>query len=130
MFGICTGSLLLGAVGVLKERRAGGHWQAPDLLARFGATVSNERMTRDGTLYKAGGVTSGIDMALRVVADVAGEEIARKIQLAMEYAPQPPFTGGTPYTSPPEIVRAVLADSTKRRAKREEQVAEAVARPG
>jgi len=73
-------------------------------------------------------VTSGIDMALRVVGDVADETSARKIQLAMEYDPEPPFQGGNPFTSPPEIVQAVLADSTARRAERERQVAEAAAR--
>jgi cyclohexyl-isocyanide hydratase len=128
IFGICTGSLLLGAAGLLKGRRAGGHWQARDLLAQFGAMVSNDRMTQDGNMYTSGGVTSGIDMALRVVGDTAGEEVARKIQLAMEYDPEPPFKGGNPYTSAPEIVQAVLADSTKRRIKREAQVAQAAAR--
>jgi len=128
VFGICTGSLLLGAAGLLKGRRSGGHWQARDLLAQFGAIVSNDRMTQDGNIYTPGGVTSGIDMALRVVGDTAGEETARKIQLAMEYDPEPPFKGGNPYTSPPEIVRAVLADSTRRRLKREAQVAQAAAR--
>jgi cyclohexyl-isocyanide hydratase len=127
IFGICTGSLLLGAAGLLQGHRAGGHWQARDLLTNFGAIVSNDRMTQDGNIYTSGGVTSGIDVALRVVADLAGEETARKIQLAMEYDPAPPFKGGTPYTSPPEIVAAVLADSTKRRAMRETQVAEAAA---
>ena len=127
IFGVCTGSLLLGAAGLLVGRRAGGHWQARDLLTNFGAMVSNDRMTVDGNIYTSGGVTSGIDMALRVVGDLAGERVAGKIQLAMEYDPAPPFTGGTPYTSPPEIVAAVLADSTKRRALRETQVAEAAA---
>jgi cyclohexyl-isocyanide hydratase len=127
VFGVCTGSLLLGAAGLLVGRRSGGHWQARDLLTNFGATVSSDRMTVDGNIYTSGGVTSGIDMALRVVGDLAGEKVARKIQLAMEYDPAPPFTGGTPYTSPPEIVAAVLADSTKRRAMRETQVAEAAA---
>jgi cyclohexyl-isocyanide hydratase len=127
IFGVCTGSLLLGAAGLLVGRRSGGHWQARDLLTNFGATVSNDRMTVDGNIYTSGGVTSGIDMALRVVADLAGETVARKIQLAMEYDPAPPFKGGTPYTSPPDIVAAVLADSTKRRAMRETQVAEAAA---
>jgi cyclohexyl-isocyanide hydratase len=127
VFGVCTGSLLLGAAGLLVGRRSGGHWQARDLLTNFGATVSNDRMTIDGNIYTSGGVTSGIDMALRVVGDIAGETVARKIQLAMEYDPAPPFTGGTPYTSPPEIVAAVLVDSTKRRAMREIQVAEAAA---
>ena len=76
--GICTGSLLLGAAGILKGRRSGGHWQARDLLAQFGATVSDARMTRDGNIYTAGGVTSGIDMALLIVADLASESTARQ----------------------------------------------------
>lgn len=125
VFGICTGSLLLGAAGLLKGRRAGGHWQARDLLTNFGAVTSNDRMTIDEKYYTSGGVTSGIDMALRVVGDIAGEMVARKIQLAMEYDPAPPFRGGNPFTSPPAIVAAVLADSTRRRALRESQVATA-----
>jgi cyclohexyl-isocyanide hydratase len=125
VFGVCTGSLLLGAAGVLKGRHAGGHWQSRYLLPQFGAVTSNDRMTRDGNIYTSGGVTSGIDVALRVVGDLAGTEVAQKIQLAMEYDPAPPFAGGTPYTSPPEIVAAVLKDSTRRRALRESMVAEA-----
>ncbi|MXP65251.1 DJ-1/PfpI family protein [Roseomonas sp. M0104] len=130
VFGICTGSLLLGAAGLLRGRRAGGHWQARDLLARFGATPSDDRLTVDGKFYTSGGVTSGIDLALRVVADLEGETVARKIQLAIEYDPQPPFAGGTPATSPPAIVQAVLADSRRRRAEREGRVAEAAERLG
>lgn len=128
VFGVCTGSLLLGAAGLLQGRRAGGHWQARDLLAAFGAIPCDDRMTVDGPYYTSGGVTSGIDMALRVVADEAGETTARKIQLAIEYDPAPPFTGGTPQTSPPEIRAAVLADGAKRRARREALVRQAAAR--
>jgi cyclohexyl-isocyanide hydratase len=128
VFGICTGSLLIAATGALNGRRAGGHWQARDLLERFGVTPSHERMTIDGKFYTSGGVTSGIDMALRVVADVAGEETARKIQLGIEYDPAPPFPGGTPQTSPRAIVEAVLEQSRARRAAREAKVEEAAAR--
>jgi cyclohexyl-isocyanide hydratase len=128
VFGICTGSLLLAAAGLLHGRRAGGHWQARDLLAKFGVTPSDARMTLDGKFYTCGGVTSGIDMALRVVGDVAGEETARRIQLAIEYDPAPPFPGGTPFTSPPEIVAAVREASKKRRAEREAMVEAAAAR--
>lgn len=120
VFGICTGSLLLAAAGVLKSKTAGCHWQARDLLAKFGVKPSGQRMTVDGKFYTSGGVTSGIDMALRVVADAAGEKIARKIQLAIEYDPAPPFKGGTPDSSPKEIVDAVLEDGKKRRAARED----------
>jgi cyclohexyl-isocyanide hydratase len=128
VFGICTGSLLLAAAGVLAGKRAGGHWQARDLLAHFGVEPSNERMTIDGKFYTSGGVTSGIDMALRVVADLAGEDLARRIQLAIEYDPAPPFPGGTPFTSRAETVAAVLAASQKRRAEREAKVMAAAAR--
>lgn len=127
VFGICTGSLLLAASGVLKGRTAGCHWQARDLLQKFGVTPSCERMTVDGKFYTSGGVTSGIDMALKVVADAAGETIARKIQLAIEYDPAPPFKGGTPDTSPKEIVDAVLEDGKKRRAAREDLTDQAAA---
>jgi cyclohexyl-isocyanide hydratase len=129
VFSICTGSLLLAASGVLAGRRAGSHWQARDLLTSFGVTPSNERMTVDGKFYTSGGVTSGVDMALLVVKEAASELAARKIQLAIEYDPAPPFAGGgSPYTSPQEVVSAVLSDSRERRAKREQAVAEAAAR--
>jgi len=130
VFGICTGSLLLAASGVLKGHTAGGHWLSRALLAKFGVIPSDERMTIDGKFYTSGGVTSGIDMALRVVADIAGEETARKIQLQIEYDPAPPFTGGTPITSPPEITDALRKAARERGAKRELIVAEAAARLG
>jgi cyclohexyl-isocyanide hydratase len=128
VFSVCTGSLLLAAAGLLTGRRAGGHWQARDLLARFGVTPSNERLTVDGKFYTSAGVTSGIDMALLMVADIVGEQTARKIQLAIEYDPAPPFPGGTPFTSPPEIVKAVLDASRQRRADRERMVVACVGR--
>jgi cyclohexyl-isocyanide hydratase len=130
VFGICTGSLLLAATGLLKGRTAGGHWLSRALLAEFGAVPSDERMTIDGKFYTSGGVTSGIDMALRVVADIAGEETARKIQLQIEYDPAPPFNGGTPMTSPPEITAALREAGRGRCANRQQIVAEAVARLG
>ena len=125
---VCTGSLFLAAAGLLEGRRAGGHWQARDLLGRFGVTPSDARLTVDGKFYSSGGVSAGIDMALRLAADVAGEETARRIQLAIEYDPAPPFPGGTPFNSPPEIVRAVLDASRQRRADRERMVDEAASR--
>lgn len=127
VFGICTGSLLLGAAGLLRGRRAGGHWQARDLLAQFGAEVRDERMTLDGNVYTAGGVTSGIDMALRVVADLAGEEVAQQIQLQIEYDPEPPFRAGTPKVALPHIVERALAATVERRRIREKAVARAAA---
>lgn len=127
VFGICTGSLLLGAAGLLLGRRAGGHWQARDLLSRFGALPSDDRMVVDGKFYTSGGVTSGIDMALRVVGDVAGPLVAQRIQLQIEYDPQPPFPGGTPFTSPTQIVDAVRQAGAGRRAVREKLVMQAAA---
>lgn len=128
VFAVCTGSLLLGAAGLLKNVRAGCHWQAREFLPLFGAIVSNERMTKDGKFYTSGGVTSGIDMALRVVADIAGIDVAQQIQLAIEYDPSPPFIGGTPESSPPSVVEAVLSKSIARRALRETRVLQAVAK--
>jgi len=127
VFGICTGSMLLAAAGLLSGKRAGGHWQARDLLSQFGAIPSDQRMVVDGKYYTSGGVTSGIDMALRVVGDVAGVETAQKIQLQMEYDPAPPFVGGTPFTSRPQIVEAVRQAGVQRRVGREQLVAQAAA---
>jgi cyclohexyl-isocyanide hydratase len=127
VFGICTGSMLLAAAGLLTGKHAGGHWQARDLLAQFGAIPSDQRMVVDGKYYTSGGVTSGIDMALRVVGDIAGVETAQKIQLQMEYDPAPPYPGGTPFTSPPQIVQAVRQAGAQRRAGRETLVAQAAA---
>ncbi|UKJ72179.1 DJ-1/PfpI family protein [Azospirillum brasilense] len=94
--GICTGSLVLGAAGLLEGKRAGTHWASRDFLAAFGATPVAERVVADGTLYTGGGVTAGIDVALRIVADLFGEQAAKLVQLSIEYDPQPPFNAGVP----------------------------------
>lgn len=127
VFGICTGSMLLAAAGLLNGRRAGAHWQARDLLGRFGAIPVHDRMVVDGKYFTSGGVTSGIDMALKVVAEIMGAETAQKIQLSIEYDPAPPFPGGTPFTSPHAIVAAVLEAGAARRKEREAMVDKAVA---
>lgn len=114
LFGICTGSLLLGAAGLLRGKRASSHWRARELLARFGATPSEERMCVDGNIYTAGGVTSGIDMGLKVVAALCGEDVAKLIQLQIEYDPKPPFPGGTPTTSDPAVVARYVEMSQAR----------------
>ncbi|MDH6577254.1 DJ-1/PfpI family protein [Kitasatospora sp. MAP5-34] len=88
---VCTGSLLLAAAGLLEGRRATSHWMYRDLLARFGATPVAERWVEDGHFVTAAGVSSGIDMALQLVSRIAGEEVARQIQLFIEYDPEPPF---------------------------------------
>jgi cyclohexyl-isocyanide hydratase len=127
IFGICTGSLLLGAAGLLRGRRAGGHWLARDLLPQFGAAVSDERIVRDGNIFTCGGVTAGIDMALVVAAEIAGEEAAKRIQLQIEYDPEPPFRSGTPFTAAPATVAAQREAGAARRKIREAAVAKAAA---
>ncbi|HET7756308.1 MAG TPA: DJ-1/PfpI family protein [Steroidobacteraceae bacterium] len=104
---VCTGSLLLGAAGLLQGRRAACHWAFRDLLELFGAIPDAGRVVRDGRVFSGGGVTAGIDMALTVSAEVAGAAHAQAVQLAMEYAPEPPFACGRPETAPAEVVAAV-----------------------
>ncbi len=116
---VCTGSLVLGAAGLLKGRRATSHWNALDFLPRFGATPVTERVVRDGTLITAGGVTSGIDFGLTVVAELLGDAEAQTIQLAVEYAPQPPFDAGTPREAPADILQAARTRLAGSRAARE-----------
>ena len=93
---VCTGAFVLGVAGLLKGRRATTHWAYVDLLPLIGATHEKGRIVRDGNLFTAGGVTSGIDFAFRVVAELAGPEVAQAIQLGIEYDPAPPFDGGHP----------------------------------
>jgi len=104
---VCTGSLVLGAAGLLRGKRAATHWAWRDLLAPFGATADTARVVRDGNVITGGGVTAGIDFALTVVAELAGAETAQAIQLRMEYAPAPPFNAGSPETAPPPILARV-----------------------
>ena len=93
---VCTGAFLLGAAGLLKGRRATTHWAYVDLLPLVGATHEKARVVRDGNLFTAGGVTSGIDFGFRIVAELAGAEVAQALQLGLEYDPAPPFAGGHP----------------------------------
>lgn len=104
---VCTGSLILAAAGLLKGKRAGSHWAYRDLLSNFGVTPDPARVVRDGNAITGGGVTAGIDIALTIVADLAGEDVAKMIQLALEYAPAPPFNAGRPETAEPKTVEAV-----------------------
>ena len=96
LFSVCTGALICGAAGLLKGRRATTHWASMHLLPLFGAIPVNERVVADGKFVFAAGVTSGIDGALRVAADLRGAEVAQAIQLSIAYAPEPPFNSGTP----------------------------------
>jgi putative intracellular protease/amidase len=104
---VCTGSLVLGAAGLLKGKRAACHWAWRDQLALFGAIPDPSRVARDGRYITGGGVTAGIDFALTVVAELAGDAVAQGIQLAVEYAPAPPFDAGRPETAPAEVLRRV-----------------------
>jgi cyclohexyl-isocyanide hydratase len=113
VFSVCTGALICGATGLLKGKRATTHWSAHHLLPYFGAMPVNERVVVDGNWVFAAGVTAGIDGALRVAAELRGEKVAQRIQLGMEYAPEPPFSSGTPGEAPPEV----LAEARKAGAK-------------
>jgi putative intracellular protease/amidase len=106
---VCTGSLILAAAGFLAGKRAACHWAWRDLLKPFGVTVDEARVVRDGNVITGGGVTAGIDFALVLLAELAGADYAQSIQLALEYAPAPPFNAGRPELAPPEILEAVKA---------------------
>jgi len=106
---VCTGSFILGAAGLLNGKRATTHWAYTQLLPRFGATHEEARVVRDGNLVTAGGVTSGIDFALELMALAKGEDVARSIQLALEYDPAPPFDGGHPSRTAQPLVEGLKA---------------------
>jgi cyclohexyl-isocyanide hydratase len=106
---VCSGSLVLGAAGLLEGYKATSHWFVRDMLANFGATPVSERWVIDRNRASGGGVTAGIDFGLALMARVCGESIAREAQLGMEYSPQPPFKSGTPEESLPATVEAVKA---------------------
>jgi len=114
---VCTGSLLLGAAGLLKGLDATSHWAALDDLAALGAKPTLERVVERGKIITAAGVSSGIDMALTLAARIAGDEFAQTIQLGIEYDPQPPFHAGSPRTAPPHIVERLRARTRERLAK-------------
>lgn len=103
---VCTGSLILGAAGLLQGKRAACHWAWRHLLPLFGATPVAARVVRDGHVITGGGVTAGIDFALVVLAEIGGDAVAQTVQLGLEYAPAPPFDAGTPDTAPPDLVAA------------------------
>ena len=104
---VCTGAFILGRAGLLRGKRATTHWGYTQLLQLVGAVHEDARIVFDGNLVTAGGVTSGIDFALAIIARLHGESMARSVQLSLEYDPAPPFAGGTPTTSPADIVQTM-----------------------
>lgn len=130
VFSVCTGALLCGAAGLLRGRRATTHWSAFHLLPLFGAVPVNERVVMDGNMVFAAGVTAGIDGALRVAAELRGDEAAQIIQLHMAYAPEPPFDSGTPETAPAAILERAVRSVRDITAKREETARRVAARLG
>jgi putative intracellular protease/amidase len=104
---VCTGALVLGAAGILQGLDATTHWLELETLREFGARPSEERVVRQGKVITAAGVSSGIDMALTLAAEIAGEDVAKAIQLGIEYDPQPPFDTGSTAKAPPELVELV-----------------------
>lgn len=116
---VCTGSLVLGAAGLLAGKRAASHWMSRHLLEAFGAEPLALRTVTDGNLITGGGVTAGIDFALKMVAKVLGDELAQEIQLAIEYDPAPPFDSGSPATAEPELVERLTRRASHMAARRE-----------
>ena len=106
---VCTGSLILGAAGLLKGLRATSHWTRLDSLREFGAEPVGERVVEQGKIVTAAGVSSGIDMALRLVQKISGDDLAQGIQLGIEYDPKPPFDAGSPEKAPGHVVELVRA---------------------
>ena len=115
---VCTGSLVLGAAGLLQGKRATTHWAYHELLAPLGAIPVRERVVRDGNLLTGGGITAGIDFALTLAAELFDAATAQRVQLQLEYAPAPPFEAGSPDTAPASVVqeaRSRAADSLHKR---------------
>jgi transcriptional regulator GlxA family with amidase domain len=113
---VCTGSLILGAAGVLRGLRATTHWMFLERLREFGAEPTGERVVEQGKVVTAAGVSAGIDMALGLAARVAGDDVAQAIQLGIEYDPQPPFDAGSPRKAPghvAEMVREMFEQLTR-----------------
>ena len=125
---VCTGSLILGAAGLLKGKRAACHWAWAHMLPLFGAIHDDARVARDGNIITGGGVTAGIDFALVVLAELGGPELAQTIQLGLEYAPSPPFNAGRPETAPASVQARYEVLRQKMMPKRLEEATQAAAR--
>jgi transcriptional regulator GlxA family with amidase domain len=125
---VCTGALVLGAAGLLKGKRATSHWAWRYALSAFGATPDAARVVRDGNVITGGGVTAGIDFALTVVGEIAGDEYAQSVQLSIEYAPAPPFNSGRPELAPSHILARTQQRYERVRSARDAAVQRAAAR--
>jgi cyclohexyl-isocyanide hydratase len=125
---VCTGSLVLGAAGLLRGYRATTHWTAMDHLAPFGAIPTKTRVCVDRNRITGGGVTAGIDFALTLVSIMVDRESAEAIQLRLEYNPAPPFNAGSPDTAPPEILALMRERIAPAQIRRGEAVQRAAAR--
>ena len=127
---VCTGALVLGAAGLLKGKRAATHWMSRDMLKDFGAIPVAERVVKDGNVFTGGGVTAGIDFALTVAAEAFGPELAKAIQLGIEYDPKPPFNAGSPEGAGPAVTEKAVTSAAGRQAERAAAVRKAAARLG
>ena len=127
---VCSGALLLGAAGLLRGYRATTHWMLLDLLSLLGAEPVRDRVVRDGNRITGAGVTAGIDFGLAVAAELFGPDAAQRIQLAIEYAPAPPFASGAPDSAPDDICRALRRDSQDALHRRRTRVEAAARRLG
>ena len=125
---VCSGSLLLGAAGLLQGYRATTHWMSLDLLSLFGAKPVARRVVRDGDRITGAGVTAGIDFGLVLAAELFGDDVAQHIQLAIEYRPVPPFDSGSPESAPEDVRAAVLSASQESLTERRAIVERAAAR--
>lgn len=125
---VCTGSLVLGAAGLLRGYKATTHWMSLDMLPLFGAEPQQRRVVLDKNRMSAAGVSAGIDMALTLAGLLWGDAVAQEIQLGMEYAPQPPYNAGSPETAPEGIVEAVTARTAERQASRRKAASAAAER--
>jgi cyclohexyl-isocyanide hydratase len=125
---VCTGSLVLGAAGLLRGFRAATHWTAMDFLSAFGAIPTRTRVCIDRNRITGGGVTAGIDFALTLVSHLVDRQTAEAIQLRLEYNPAPPFNAGSPDTAPPDVLASMKAKIAPAQARRSEMMGRAAAR--